>query len=114
MNTTIRGIRAVVRNLSELNTQIEAGVQKAKLRAAFEIEREAVSEVQVDSGRLKNSIMTREDGDIVEVGSDVEYAQYVEFGTSKMAAHPYLQPAVEKVRKDYPGIIIEDVKSEMK
>lgn len=33
------------------------------------------------------------------VGSDVEYAAYVEFGTSKMAAQPYLRPALEEARR---------------
>lgn len=34
------------------------------------------------------------------VGSDVEYAIYVEFGTSRNQAQPYLRPAVERaVRK---------------
>jgi len=34
------------------------------------------------------------------VGTDVEYAIYVEFGTSRMQAQPYLRPAVRRaVRK---------------
>jgi HK97 gp10 family phage protein len=32
------------------------------------------------------------------VGPCVNYAEYQEFGTSKMPAHPYLIPALEKVR----------------
>jgi hypothetical protein len=31
------------------------------------------------------------------VGTNVEYAVYVEFGTSKMRAQPYLRPAVKEV-----------------
>ena len=30
------------------------------------------------------------------VGTNVEYAVYVEFGTSRMAAQPYLRPAAER------------------
>lgn len=30
------------------------------------------------------------------VGTNVEYAVYVEFGTSRMEAQPYLRPAVEQ------------------
>jgi isopropylmalate/homocitrate/citramalate synthase len=33
------------------------------------------------------------------VGTTVEYSVYVEFGTSKMAAQPYLRPAVEAARR---------------
>lgn len=65
----------------------------------------------VDSGFLKNSIMWKtpgqegghEDGKILQaepekdggiVGSAMEYAIYVEFGTRKMGAQPYLRPAI--------------------
>ena len=115
MTDTIRGIGAVVRNIQALDKQIKDGARKATRRAAFEIEREAVAAVPVDSGRLKGSIGTQELGGVVEIGSgvkagsEVEYAHYVEFGTSVQAAHPYLQPAVEIVRQKYPGMIIEDV-----
>jgi len=41
-------------------------------------------------------------GDVVaNVGPAVEYAAYVEFGTSKMAAQPALGPAVESLRSRY-------------
>ena len=38
---------------------------------------------------------------IANVGPCVEYAEYQEFGTSKMAAHPYLIPAVEEISRKY-------------
>lgn len=34
------------------------------------------------------------------VGTGVEYAAYVEFGTSKMQAQPYLEPAVRTVMRN--------------
>ena len=33
------------------------------------------------------------------VGTDVEYAVHVEFGTSQMAAQPYLRPAAERTNR---------------
>ena len=35
-----------------------------------------------------------------QVGSDVEYAVYVEYGTSKMKAQPYLRPAVNQTMRE--------------
>ena len=110
----------MIRNLEKLNTQIADGAHEARLRAGFEVEREAVAEVPVRSSRLKSSISTQEVGDIVEAGSgvkagsEVEYAHYVEYGTSRQRAHPYMQPAVEIVRQKYPNMIINDVQKEMK
>lgn len=41
------------------------------------------------------------DDDVVYiVGTNVEYAAYVEFGTSRQQAQPYLRPAAEKVAKN--------------
>jgi len=120
MTATIRGISAVVRNLETLKKDIEEGTRKAAMRAAFEIEGEAVSRVPVNTGRLKASIGTNEAGNIIEVGSgvrggsEVEYAHFVEFGTRNMAAQPYLQPAVETIRSKYPNMVIDDVKAEMR
>lgn len=34
------------------------------------------------------------------VGTNVEYALYVEYGTSRMAAQPYLRPAAAHVRRN--------------
>lgn len=119
MADAIRGISAVMKNIEALGKEIEAGARKAQMRAALEIESEAVAEVPVDTGRLKDSISTQEVGGTIEVGSgvkagtEVEYAHFVEFGTSKRAAHPYLQPAVEIVKQRYPKMIIEDVKMEI-
>lgn len=42
---------------------------------------------------LKNVVVS----DTWIVGTSVEYAAYVEFGTSKMKAQPYLRPAVREV-----------------
>lgn len=49
-------------------------------------------------GRLRNSIDYKVDVNrgAVHIGTDVEYAVYVEKGTSKMQAQPYLTPAVEE------------------
>lgn len=120
MTVIIRGIGAVIKNLEKLNDQLEKGTRKAQMRAALEIEREAVNIVPVDSSRLKNSIDVQTVGDILEVGSGVkpgtgvEYAHYVEFGTVHQAAQPYLRPAVEIVRGRYPDIVISDVTKEIK
>lgn len=34
------------------------------------------------------------------VGTDVEYSVYVEFGTSRMSAQPYLRPAIEHAKRN--------------
>lgn len=55
-----------------------------------------------ETGRLAESINSHPapgptGGAGVDVVADVEYALFVEFGTSKMAAQPFLRPALDEV-----------------
>lgn len=58
-----------------------------------------------DTGRLAGSITHELDGKAVCVGTNVEYAPYVELGTSRMGAQPYLVPAAENHGSEYADII---------
>ncbi len=35
----------------------------------------------------------------------VDYAAHVEYGTSKMAARPFVRPAMERFRRKFPGAV---------
>lgn len=60
----------------------------------------------VDTGNLRNSIThQRYDENTEVVGSNVEYAPYVELGTHKMKARPFLRPAAEGHADEYKAII---------
>lgn len=63
----------------------------------------------VRTGRLRNSISWAVDTDAgdVYIGSNVEYAPYVELGTSKMRARPFLKPAAENYTDQYMELIHE-------
>lgn len=52
----------------------------------------------VDTGKLKNSIRSEQIAVTKAiVSASAEYAAYLEFGTRRMAARPYMRPAVEAV-----------------
>lgn len=50
----------------------------------------------VDTGTLRNSITheVHPNEESVYVGTNIEYAPYVEYGTSKSPAYPFLRPAL--------------------
>ena len=45
----------------------------------------------------------------VSVGTNVEYAPYVEMGTYKMSAYPYIKPAIQDHITEYQNIITEEL-----
>jgi HK97 gp10 family phage protein len=60
-----------------------------------DIEDMAKTLVPVRTGYLKSTIYHRVEGMNLEVGAEADYAVYVECGTSRMRAQPYLRPAVD-------------------
>lgn len=84
------------------NNAREAALRLARQRAALAaqaIRSEAVQNCPVDTGRLRQSIgVERRDEDTYRVGTNVEYAPFVEFGMRHNRAQPFMRPAFEKVK----------------
>lgn len=80
----------------------------------LEAEGNAVDEITrlgaVDTGRLRGSISHAHDEEAAYVGTNVEYAPYVELGTSKMAPRPFLRNAVSNYTDDYKRIVEEGLR----
>jgi HK97 gp10 family phage protein len=68
------------------------------------------SDSYVRTGRLKNSISHKSDDEYAYIGTNLEYAPYVELGTSKMAPRPFLRNAIANYTDDYKQIIEEGLK----
>ena len=56
-------------------------------------------------GTLRDSITYEVSGDSVYIGTNVEYAPYVELGTWKMQAQPFLRPAATEHGSTYRSIL---------
>lgn len=97
-------------NFTSYRSEVESSVKEAISRA-LEIcggtaEGYAKQLCPVDTGNLRNSISHAPQGPNTEsIGTNVHYAPYVELGTSRMRAQPYLRPAVENHRDEYASII---------
>ena len=66
----------------------------------------------VDTGRLRNSIthQVRPSEKSVYIGTNVEYATYVELGTSRMEPQPFLHPAAADHEGTYKKIFESELK----
>ena len=66
----------------------------------------------VDTGRLRNSIthIVDEGTSHVIIGTNVEYAPYVELGTRRQKPQPFLKPAAEDHYSTYKGIFLKHLR----
>jgi HK97 gp10 family phage protein len=79
----------------QLESQFEAVIQIA----ARNIESRSKQLVPIDTGATMNSIEARPEGKMEwRIGPTTEYAPFLEFGTERMPARPYMIPSGEHER----------------
>ena len=86
-------------------TGISAAVSSALEKIGLMAEGYAKKKCPVDTGILRNSITHQVDGDAVYIGTNVEYAPYVELGTSRQKAQPFLRPAASEHGAQYRQVL---------
>ena len=99
----IQGLAQLDRALQELAwPAARRALRKGMRKGANVVRDEARAKAPVKTGNLKRKIRTRErseqDGNMrfaVEVPRSAFYGRFLEYGTSKMAAKPFLRPAAE-------------------
>lgn len=88
---------------------------KAKHRALEAIgltaEGHAKKNCPVDTGRLRNSISHATDDDAAYIGTNVEYAPYVELGSPTIKAHHMLQKAATEHSAEYKKLFEDSMKN---
>lgn len=77
--------RELAKKFKEMGRRAKDGIDKVLLQAGYLVEKEAKIRCPVDTGRLRASITTRlgQGEKAVAVGSNVEYAAAVEFGSEQ-------------------------------
>lgn len=124
-------------NSEQVLSEFDAAVLRALERCGSQAEGYAKDLVPVDTGRLRNSISHKVDDaeKAVYIGTNVEYAPYIELGTGKYVqggrptpwvyqddkgnwhmthgqrAQPYLKPAIADHAQTYRNIIEDELKN---
>ena len=91
-----------------------AELEEAVLEALDPIRAAAVANAPRDTGELARSInvqITSKSADFIEaeVGSSAFYASFIELGTAKAAAQPFLRPATDANQKKSSKILADAV-----
>ncbi len=129
MRVRVSGFRELDQRLARLEAALpEERVRKALHDGAQVLVDEMRRLAPVDTGRLRDSIQAVDDRDarvygkvsagdvsvyVGPVGStedgDVFYARFIEFGTSRRAAEPFLRPALAARREQAEERVLADL-----
>jgi HK97 gp10 family phage protein len=117
MSLQLHGMEQLLRQLEQVGSEAER-VKKDALLAGAEVVQQAASErAPRDTGKLAENIVIsdiKEDG-TVDIGPDRDrfYGLFLEFGTSKMSARPFLQPAFEENKEQVQQKMADVIRREL-
>lgn len=98
-------------NSQQILSAMEKGIKNGLEAIGLTAETYAKKETPVCTGRLRNSISHTVDGEAAYIGTNVEYAPYVELGTSRTKAHHMLQKAATEHSAEYKRLAEDAVYS---
>ena len=112
MTINIAGAEDIIKELKKLSDAVAGEHLEASLRPGAKILREEASNLAPKrTGELSRNIFSEvrvksKESVIIDIGPSpqVFYGQFVEFGTSKMTARPFLRPALNNKKAE-----VEDV-----
>jgi HK97 gp10 family phage protein len=117
VSVEISGSAELTARLENLASRMGELSDEALVELAERIVDDAKALCPVDTGSLRRSIRYERDPDgsiVIAAGGggvvnprtrrEVDYAAYVEFGTSRLPAQPFLQPALEKNLPNLEGL----------
>ena len=94
-------------NTKQAAEGIESAIDVALEKIGLLAEGYAIKKCPVDTGNLRASITHEVDtsDNAVYIGTNVEYAPYVELGTSRQKAQPFLRPAASEHGAQYRQVL---------
>lgn len=122
----VKGLAELEQTLLQLaDPAVRRVLRKGMRRGAAIVRNDARARVRVASRRLQRAIRSRERSDeqgwiriAVEVPKSAFYGKFGEYGTSKMAAWPFMRPAAESKTEEAVAAmrdaIAEGVEQEMR
>jgi HK97 gp10 family phage protein len=109
VNVAIEGVDELKAAIQRFDSAMQNHVQKQLTSWAEAVKVLAKQLVPVRTGHLRDSIYAKISEWVAEVGSDATYALFVEFGTRRMRARPYLFPAIQEHISRLEQIICEAI-----
>lgn len=98
-----RELQKAISDVKSWETKKIRKIQRVVMETVVNIDRKSKKFVPVLSGRLRSSIRWRLSGDKKsgQIFTNVNYAAFVEFGTTKQRKQPYMRPAALLEQRSY-------------
>lgn len=108
----ITGTGKLKSQLIEMAKRMKTAGEQAEREGAEDVREDMQAFVPVDSGHLRDSIRIEEGATGLQVGpgDEVDYAMFVEYGTSEMSAQPYAGPAADRARMAFTDTVRDTVR----
>ena len=101
------GVTVIQDNTEQVVDGIDSAIGVALEKIGLLAENYAAKKCPVDTDNLRGSITHEIDtsDNAVYIGTNVEYAPYVELGTSRQKAQPFLRPAASEHGAQYRQVL---------
>ncbi len=96
--------------LGEYAATLKDKIESAVAKGGKLVEGEAKALCPVDTGNLRGSITSQAAGTHCDIGTNVEYGIYQEFGTYKMRAQPFLVPGLKNKEGEVVELIADAIR----
>ena len=103
----VKGIEEFQDALRNFDSAMQRQVHRQLVSWAADVKALARQLVPVRTGHLRSSIYAKISEWVAEVGAEATYALFVEFGTHRMRARPYLYPAIREHLPQLERIILD-------
>ena len=103
----VQGVREFQAAMRNFDSALQKHVHRQLASWAADVKALAKQLVPVRTGHLRSSIYAKISEYVVEVGAEATYALFVEFGTRRMRAQPYLYPAIQQYLPRLEQIILD-------
>lgn len=98
-------------NSKEVLSALEKAIQRGLEAIGMTAEGHAKKITPVDTGRLRNSISHATDNEAAYIGTNVEYAPYVELGSRGREGKHMLQRAASEHADEYKRLMEDSIKN---
>jgi len=118
MAVEIKGLDSLMHKLDRMGGNVLDALEKATKQTSLAAQADARDNAPVDTGNLKQSISTEHERSAEAATStvytNVEYGLYQEMGTVKMAAHPYMMPALNANKSTFEQLARKELETAIK